>query len=328
MHISRKNIYQIGAAIFICLTIFSCDRTRNNPGYDYMPDMVYSQAYETSTPNPVLPNNMTNLAPVEGTMSNSRVAFRFDVIPENRMLAGQTLMGDDEINMKYVFDGKKLYKDFCQNCHGIKGKGNGFLYTSKKLPVKPGDLSQERLVQASRGELFHTISIGYGLMKPHAAQLTESDRWKIVEYVKVKLQGQKIGERTLGSGNDALSEPYEEFEARIAKTYPQTIGFGPVKSLQLGAINQGMVDEGKELFKVKCSSCHKPLKKYIGPAPKGIMDRRSPEWIMNMILDPEGMVANDPVAKALLERYLSPMANQSLTEEESRKILEYFRTLE
>jgi mono/diheme cytochrome c family protein len=89
-----------------------------------------------------------------------------------------------------------------------------------------------------------------------------------------------------------------------------------------------MVDEGKKLFKEKCSSCHKPLKKYIGPAPKGIMDRRSPEWIMNMILNPEGMVANDPVAKELLERYLSPMANQSLTEEESRKILEYFRTLE
>jgi mono/diheme cytochrome c family protein len=230
--------------------------------------------------------------------------------------------------MKYVFDGKKLYKVFCQNCHGIKGKGDGFLYKSGKLPVKPGDLSQERLVQASRGELFHVISIGFGLMKPHASQLTESDRWKIVEYVKVKLQGQKIGERTLASASSALSEPYADFEARIAKTYPQTIGVGPVQSIQFGSINQVMVEDGKELFKVKCSSCHKPLKKYIGPAPKGIMDRRSPEWIMNMILDPEGMVENDPVAKELLKRYLSPMANQSLTEDETRKILEYFRTLE
>jgi len=50
---------------------------------------------------------------------------------------------------------------------------------------------------------------------------------------------------------------------------------------------------------------------------------------MNMILDPEGMVKNDPVARALLIEFNgSPMANQSLTEEEARNILEYFRTLE
>lgn len=324
----KKRIFQIGAIIYVCFIMVSCDRSRNNPGYDYLPDMTYSQAYETNTPNPVMKDNMTNQLPVTGTMPLNRVAFRFDVIPENRLLAGQTLMGDDEINMKYVFDGKKLFTIFCENCHGKKGKGDGFLYKSEKLPVKPGDLTQDRLVQASRGELFHVITTGYGLMKAHGPQLTESDRWRIVEYIKVKLQGQKIGESTLAGANLALSEPYADFEARIAKNYPKTIGIGPVKSIQLGPVNQAMVKEGKELFKVKCSSCHKPAKKYIGPALKGIMDRRMPEWTMNMILNPEGMVANDPVAKELLKRYLSPMANQSLTEDEARKILEYFRTIE
>ena len=47
-----------------------------------------------------------------------------------------------------------------------------------------------------------------------------------------------------------------------------------------------------------------------------------------MILDPEKMVKEDPVAMELLKRYLAPMANQSLTDDEARKILEYFRTLE
>ena len=47
-----------------------------------------------------------------------------------------------------------------------------------------------------------------------------------------------------------------------------------------------------------------------------------------MILDPEGMVKNDPLAKKLLMEFNgSPMANQSLTEEETRNVLEYFRTL-
>ena len=59
----------------------------------------------------------------------------------------------------------------------------------------------------------------------------------------------------------------------------------------------------------------------------GVTQRRSPEWIMNMILNPEEMVANDPIAKELLVEYNSPMANQSLTEEEARGILEFFRTI-
>jgi hypothetical protein len=47
---------------------------------------------------------------------------------------------------------------------------------------------------------------------------------------------------------------------------------------------------------------------------------------MNMILDPDKMVKENPAAKQLLAEYLSPMANQSLTETEARAILEYFRT--
>ncbi|WP_203296117.1 c-type cytochrome [Luteirhabdus pelagi] len=106
-------------------------------------------------------------------------------------------------------------------------------------------------------------------------------------------------------------------------------GIGPVKDVTLAeAIDQTMAKEGEELFKSKCMACHKPDKRFIGPAPKDVLKRRSPEWVMNMILNPEEMVAKDPIAKQLLIEYNgSPMANQSLEQEEARKILEYFRTL-
>lgn len=105
-------------------------------------------------------------------------------------------------------------------------------------------------------------------------------------------------------------------------------GVGPIKSVTLGEIDQAMAAEGAEVFKKMCTACHRADKKFIGPAPTGILERRSPEWIMNMILDPEGMVKNDPLAKDLLIEFNgSPMANQNLTEEEARKVLEYFRTL-
>lgn len=105
-------------------------------------------------------------------------------------------------------------------------------------------------------------------------------------------------------------------------------GIGPVKNLVLGELNPAMAAEGEEIYKKLCSACHKPTEKFIGPAPKGILDRRSPEWIMNMILNPEEMVKSDPIAKQLLvECNLAPMANQHLTEDQARKVLEYFRTI-
>lgn len=106
-------------------------------------------------------------------------------------------------------------------------------------------------------------------------------------------------------------------------------GVGPIKSLTLPAeIDQAMVAKGKDVYDKMCTACHRVDKKFIGPPPTGILEKRTPEWVMNMILDPEGMVKNDPLAKKLLIEFNgSPMANQNLTEEESRAVLEYFRTL-
>lgn len=106
-------------------------------------------------------------------------------------------------------------------------------------------------------------------------------------------------------------------------------GIGPISSVTLAeAIDEEMAAHGKEVYEGKCTACHKVDTKFIGPAPKGILERRSPEWVMNMILNPDEMTQKDPDAKKLLMEYNgSPMANQNLTEEEARAVLEYFRTL-
>lgn len=106
-------------------------------------------------------------------------------------------------------------------------------------------------------------------------------------------------------------------------------GVGPITSLELSSeIDQALVTKGEDVYKKMCTACHRAEKKFIGPAPKGILERRSPEWVMNMILNSEKMVKEDQLAKDLLMEFNgSPMANQNLTEEEARAVLEYFRTL-
>jgi cytochrome c551/c552 len=105
-------------------------------------------------------------------------------------------------------------------------------------------------------------------------------------------------------------------------------GIGPVKELQLGPLDTAMAAEGKVIYESKCTACHHPTEKLIGPPQKGILERRAPEWVMNMMLNPEEMLARDPIAKQLLKEYNNvPMTDQKLSYADTRKILEYLRTL-
>ncbi len=106
-------------------------------------------------------------------------------------------------------------------------------------------------------------------------------------------------------------------------------GVGPVSSVTLPAeIDADMAASGEAVYNQMCLACHRIGQKFIGPAPNGVLERRSPEWVMNMIMNPERMVKEDPLAKDLLMEFNgSPMANQGLTQDQARAVLEYFRTL-
>lgn len=106
-------------------------------------------------------------------------------------------------------------------------------------------------------------------------------------------------------------------------------GVGPIKNLEFAdEIDQAMVERGKQKFESICVACHMIDKRMIGPALKGVYERRSPEWVMNMILNPDGMLKEDPIAKALLKEYNNAiMLNQNLTEDEARDVAEFLRTL-
>ena len=116
-------------------------------------------------------------------------------------------------------------------------------------------------------------------------------------------------------------------ETATAETDLSNKGIGPIKNLDIPeSVDANMATTGADVFKKMCSACHKMDKKFVGPAIAGVTERRSPEWIMNMILNPEQMIKEDPIAKKLMiESNMAIMANQNLKEEEARAILEFFR---
>lgn len=102
-------------------------------------------------------------------------------------------------------------------------------------------------------------------------------------------------------------------------------GVGPIKSIQLNEINPVLAEEGSELFSVKCVACHKFDSRLVGPPLNGITERRTPEFIMNMILNPDEMVKKHPEVKEMLATYFVPMTFQNVSEKDARALLEYLR---
>lgn len=133
-----------------------------------------------------------------------------------------------------------------------------------------------------------------------------------------------------GSGEKAETSATTKTATETVKSEeaPET-GVGPVKTVQLSdEIDQAMVSEGLSIFESKCSACHQIDERYVGPAIKGVTQRRNPVWIMNMVINPVEMTQKDPVAKKLLAEYLTQMVNQNITESDARALLEYFRSID
>lgn len=72
--------------------------------------------------------------------------------------------------------GKSRYMAYCAVCHGMNGVSVG--------GSAIGNLLDPRTRQLPDGELFHVITNGRNTMNGFGPALTESDRWKIVAYVR------------------------------------------------------------------------------------------------------------------------------------------------
>lgn len=103
-------------------------------------------------------------------------------------------------------------------------------------------------------------------------------------------------------------------------------GIGPVKEpLRLGPVDKTLAAQGEAIFEMKCTACHKLDERYIGPAQRYVTERRTPEYIINMMLNPEEMTKKHPLTQKLLVEYLVPMPSQNLTMDEALKLLDFLR---
>jgi hypothetical protein len=181
---SSGRFFKTGLLVFFLVNLAACNRDRNNPGWDYFPDMFYSTAYETNTANPNFKDGMTMRVPVEGTVPRDFTPFEYTNDPESRKKAGEELVNPFLKTSETLSRGKQIYTTFCTGCHGIAGNGDGQLFTSGLYPLKPLSVSGESAAKLKDGEIYHTITLGIRSMGAHGSQIRSDDRWKLVLYVR------------------------------------------------------------------------------------------------------------------------------------------------
>ncbi len=140
----------------------------------------------------------------------------------------------------------------------------------------------------------------------------------------------------LSCGNNKSEAPKEESLAPAATevTAEPTVanaehGVGLFAGKDVPAFDAATVTTGNEVFDQKCKACHMTTdQKVVGPGLLSVTKRRTPQWILNMIVNPVEMTEKDPVAKQLLEEHKTQMAKMDISDEDALAVLNYLRSVD
>lgn len=198
------KIYLLIFFISGSLIIAGCSDVRRDPGRVYMPDMAYSRAYETyaerdsdiftTDSNELGRKIFFNNMPVAGTVARGEempflLAKDFPGDSTNYVASKQVtnpLANIDSVHMK---EAERLYLINCGICHGARLDGNGPLYKDGNgpFPAKPATLVGDAKYEAMpEGQMFYSVTYGKNLMGSYASQLTRTQRWMVIAYIKSK----------------------------------------------------------------------------------------------------------------------------------------------
>ena len=97
--------------------------------------------------------------------------------------------------------------------------------------------------------------------------------------------------------------------------------------LLVAMAGHAQADAGKELFEAKCTSCHTVGGgDGVGPDLKGVGVRRSTDWVLGVITEPDKLTAQkDPTQLELTKKYGMEMPNLGVNRDDALKIVTFLQ---
>lgn len=105
--------------------------------------------------------------------------------------AAEKLKNPVQADEKSVAKGGQLFAIYCAPCHGKSGQGDGFV--GAKLVLKPYDLSADQTKARSDGFIWGYITFGGAIMPVYGNDLSPTERWHVVNYVRNVVQKAQAG---------------------------------------------------------------------------------------------------------------------------------------
>ena len=187
-----KKIAIISVLIGATSVVFIGCGGKRTPNRAYMPDMVYSRAYETYAPRDsgVFTMDPADLGhkifynnnPVKGTIKRGEY-FPYTVPNDsNGLLVLSSLVKNPlaPLTKADSLEAGRLFNINCAVCHGPKAENSG--------PLAPKIGGVKSIVAMSPtysdGRIFHVMTYGQKNMGSYASQLSREQRWRIVQYIR------------------------------------------------------------------------------------------------------------------------------------------------
>jgi mono/diheme cytochrome c family protein len=164
--------------IVLALGLASC-KTKPVTQLEYMPDMARQSSVRPEEADPKAPGGIGMRQPPAGTVPRGYQPY---TIAQMDTVAANALSDPLDPTPDVLAAGKKYFNTYCIVCHGARGDGLGFVVPKF---TQPPSLFSDKLVAWTDGRIFHTMTMGQGLMPSYASQIPAEQRWAIVKYVRV-----------------------------------------------------------------------------------------------------------------------------------------------
>jgi len=173
-----KALYKI-ALLAVASTSLTACFNKSEPNYQYMPNMYESVGYETYTESGAFANGKEGQLPAKGSVPRGFTPEEYENSTAGYELAKANLKSPLASEQIDEAKGKELFTIYCAICHGDKGDGKGNLVKREKFLGVPN--YKDRPI--TEGSIYHVITYGLNSMGSHANQLSQTERWQVVNYV-------------------------------------------------------------------------------------------------------------------------------------------------
>jgi len=115
--------------------------------------------------------------PVAGTVARGQLPYTIKN-QEDAAVLGNPLPRTASV----LKQGRQAFMTYCSVCHGALGDGTPSL--TGAYGAKPANLMSEKFRNYPDGMIYHVIMMGKNAMPSYAAELSEDERWAVVNYVR------------------------------------------------------------------------------------------------------------------------------------------------